>query len=213
MSLATVLTGAASGALAGGALWQWLRGGQYRIADDEPRLELTRAWVVIPAATAAGGLAGLAFQGWLALSVWTYLVGAIALVWIDLDVHRVPDLLLRWWAPAIVALVLIAAVVEGQWAIAGTAVGGAGAMGLLFLALALGGSMGLGDVKLAAVTGLVLGALGWGAVVTGVVIAFAAGAIAGILLLARGASRTTHLAFGPAIIVGAAAAIARVGTS
>lgn len=212
MTLWTVLVGAAGGTLAGATLWRWLRTGSYRLDEDEPRLSLNRSWLVIPTASAAGGLAGVLADPWLAIAAWVYLVGAVSVIWIDLDVHRVPDRVLRWWAPALLAAVVLAAAAgTGGWGVLVTGVLAGVAMGVLFFALAVVGSMGLGDVKLAAVTGLMLGALGWGAVTTGVVAGFVAGAIAAVWLLVRGASRTSHLAFGPAIIVGAAVAIARAG--
>jgi leader peptidase (prepilin peptidase)/N-methyltransferase len=108
-------------------------------------------------------------------------------------------------------LLLAAAAGTAGWGVLVTALLAAAAMAALFLVLAVVGSMGLGDVKLAGVTGLMLGALGWSAVTTGVVAGFGAGAVAALWLLVRGASRDSHLAFGPAIIIGAAVAIARAG--
>jgi len=67
-----------------------------------------------------------------------------------------------------------------------------------------GGGLGFGDVKLAGLLGLLLGWLGWGAVVVSVLAAFViGGVIAMILLIARRASRSSHIAFGPAMILGA----------
>lgn len=212
MTLPTVLIGAAAGLVAGVVTWRWLRTTSYRRDGDLPRLPARLAWLAVPAAASAGALSGVAAEGWLAASAWVYLVGAVPLVWIDLDVHRVPDRVLRWWSPALLlALVVATSVGDSGWGRLGTAAAGAAAMGLLFLILALVGSMGLGDVKLACVTGLMLGALGWGAVMTGVVVAFLAGAVGAVWLLARGATRDSHLAFGPAIIAGAAVAIVRAG--
>lgn len=209
----TILVGGAAGTLAGAVLWRWLRTGSYRRGEeDQPRLNLDRAWLTMPAAAGAGGLAGVLTGPWLAVAAWVYLVGAVSIVWIDLDVHRIPDRVLRWWAPAVLAAVVLAgAAGAAGWGLLMTGVLAAAAMGVLFFVLAVVGSMGLGDVKLAGVTGLMLGALGWGAVASGVVSAFVVGAIAAVWLLVRGASRTSHLAFGPAIIVGAAVAIARAG--
>ena len=204
----TVLAGMAAGGVAGGLLWRWLRTGDYRIEEDHPRLRLARSWLVVPTAAAAGGLAGVLGDPWLAAAALIYLVGAVSVVWIDLDVHRVPDRVLRRWAPALLAAVVLAA---AAWGALVTALLAAASMGALFLVLAVVGSMGLGDVKLAGVTGLMLGALGWSAVTTGVVAGFGAGAVAALWLLVRGASRDSHLAFGPAIIIGAALAIARAG--
>lgn len=212
MTLWTILVGGAAGTLAGAVLWRWLRTGSYRRREDQPRLDLDRAWSTMPAAAGAGGLAGVLADPWLAIAAWVYLVGAVSVVWIDLDVHRIPDRVLRWWAPTVLSSVVLAAAagIVG-WGVLTTGVLAAAAMGVLFFVLALVGSMGLGDVKLAGLTGLMLGALGWGSVATGVVSAFVAGAIAAVWLLMRGASRTSHLAFGPAIIAGAAVAIARSG--
>lgn len=204
-----VLLGALLGALAGAAMWSWLRTGRYRRDDDALRRDPGGSWVVIPAAAAAGALAG-GCPGWLAPVAWVYLVGALPVVWVDLDVHRVPDQLLRYWAPVLGLAVIAAAAVEDDWGLLARAIVGGGVLGGLFLLLALLGSMGLGDVKLAAVTGLFTGALGWGYLITGAVAGFAAGAVAGGLLLARGRARTTHLAFGPAIVAGAAAAALRL---
>jgi leader peptidase (prepilin peptidase)/N-methyltransferase len=59
-------------------------------------------------------------------------------------------------------------------------------------------------VKLAGVLGLLLGWLGWGPVIVSVLAAFViGGVIALILLLARRASRSSHIAFGPSMILGA----------
>ena len=208
----TVLAGMAAGGVAGGLLWRWLRTGDYRIEEDHPRLCLDRSWLVVPTAAAAGGLAGVLADPWLAAAAWIYLVGAVSVVWIDLDVHRVPDRVLRRWAPVLLAAVVLAAAAgTAGWGVLVTAILAAAAMGALFLVLAVVGSMGLGDVKLAGVTGLMLGALGWSAVTTGVVAGFGVGADAALTRLLRVDITDSHHAFGPAIIIGAALAIARAG--
>jgi leader peptidase (prepilin peptidase)/N-methyltransferase len=140
--------------------------------------------------------------------MFVYLLGGVALTWIDLDVHRIPDRVLVWWAPVIGVGLVGAAARTGQWDLVLGAVLGALGLGAVFLGLAWWGSMGLGDVKLAVVTGMLLGCLGLDAVVTALVAGFAAAAAAGVVLLACGADRRSHIAFGPAIVVGAAVAIA-----
>jgi leader peptidase (prepilin peptidase)/N-methyltransferase len=82
----------------------------------------------------------------------------------------------------------------------------------VYLVLALvspgGGGLGFGDVKLAGVLGLLLGWLGWGPVVVSVLGAFVSGGVlALILLLAGRAGRSSHIAFGPSMIVGAWVAV------
>ncbi len=190
-------------------MWLQLRRGRYRRADDQPRRSLGLSWLVIPAATLGGTIAGFG-PGWLAVPAWVYLIGASAVAWIDIDVHRVPDRLLLLWVPAVLAALLVAAAMT-SWSILLWSAAGAISLGLLFLVLALVGSMGLGDVKLAATTGLVVGLFGWPGLVTAVVVAFVAAAVVAVVLLIRGVSRHSHLAFGPAIIVGAAVAVLRAG--
>ena len=77
---------------------------------------------------------------------------------------------------------------------------------LLVAALVRPGGMGLGDVKLAAVIGFYLGAH----VVEAVVVAFAAGSVAGLLLLARYGwdARRRTIPFAPCLALGALAAMA-----
>jgi leader peptidase (prepilin peptidase) / N-methyltransferase len=84
---------------------------------------------------------------------------------------------------------------------------GAGAGGfLLSAALIRPGGMGLGDVKLAAVMGVYLG----GAVIEAMLLAFAAGTLAGLLLIARRGwrARNDAIPFAPFLALGALAAIA-----
>lgn len=205
----SLLVGAAAGAGAGVALWRWLRRGAYRVAEDTPRGDLHRTWLVVAAATAAGAVGG-SCPGWLALPAWVYLVGGVAVSWTDLDVHRVPDRILVRWTPAVAAAVILAAAGSGDWSLPLLALAGGLAMGAVYLVLVLVGSMGLGDLKLAAVTGLLTGVLGLTGWLTGLVAGLAAGAAAGLWLLARGRSRSSHLALAPAIVVGAAVAVLRV---
>src|SRR5665811_82043 len=96
-------------------------------------------------------------------------------------------------------LLLVPTVVTGQWGWLLRAVLAGGALFVVYLVLALvspgGGGLGFGDVKLAGLLGLLLGWLGWGAVVVSVLAAFViGGVIAMILLIARRASRSSHIA-------------------
>ncbi|WP_051027379.1 prepilin peptidase [Cellulosimicrobium cellulans] len=210
MTVPWALAAAALGAGAGVALWWRLRAGSYRRRDDLPRAALTWSWLVIPMAT-AGAAAASTLGLPLAVPAAIYLVVASALVWIDVDVHRVPDAVLVVLAPVLAAAVLVAAAATGQWSLLGWALAGAAGLGAVFLVLALVGSMGLGDVKLAATTGIVVGPLGIDALFTTVLAGFLVATIVGVAMLVRGAGRRTHLAFGPAIIVGAFVAVTRAG--
>ncbi|MEU2200135.1 prepilin peptidase [Isoptericola sp. NPDC019482] len=200
-----LLVGAVAGLLAGVALWRWLRTGAYRYDTDEPRSRLERSWVVVPLAAAGGAVAGL--TPWpLPAAAWVYLVGGAALVWIDVDVHRVPDAVTRVWGPLVALALVVTAMVTGQYGVLWGAAAGALALGLLFGVMAFF-SLGLGDVKLALVTGLVVGPLGVTGVITALVATCAVAAAVGVGLLLRGAGRKAHLAYGPALVAGAAVAL------
>ncbi len=210
---AWALTGAL-GLVGGLLLWRWLRTGRYRTGgaavptgySDSPRLDLRASWMVVLLGGVGGALAAFAPAS-LVPAAFVYLLGGAALVWIDLDVHRIPDAVTRVWAPLVVIALVVAALTSGDYIGLLWALVGAAGMGGLFLLMALVASMGLGDVKLAVVTGLVVGPLGFSGVLTAVVVAYALGALAGVVLLVRGAGRKAHLAFGPGIVAGAAVAI------
>ncbi|QJW38781.1 prepilin peptidase [Cellulosimicrobium protaetiae] len=210
MNPSWALAAAGLGAGAGVALWWRLRTGSYRRRDDVPRIALGWSWLVI--AMAAAGAAAASTLGLpLAVPAGIYLVVASALVWIDVDVHRVPDAVLAVLAPVLAVAVLAAAAATGQWSLLGWALAGAAGLGVVFLVLALVGSMGFGDVKLAATTGIVVGPLGVDALFTTVLAGFLVAVIVGVAMLVRGAARRTHLAFGPAIIAGALIATSLAG--
>ncbi|MEI6364703.1 MAG: prepilin peptidase [Actinomycetes bacterium] len=150
--------------------------------------------------------------GWsAALPAFLYL-GAIgvALAMIDLDVRRLPDVIV---VPSyVVALVLlgVGAVVEGTPVVLiRTVLGGLSLYAFYFLlVLVKPAGMGWGDVKLAGVLGLYLGFLGWGSVVVGGFLGFALGGlVGGGLMLARRAGRKSKIPFGPFMLAGAFLAV------
>lgn len=209
MSIATTVA-ALAGAIAGSGFWWWIRTGTYRRGDDVPRRSLHRSWAVIPAAAAGGALAEFGGDP-VVLAIWLYLVAGAAIAWIDLDVHRIPDRFIWVLAPMILIIAVVTSTSEGRWGILGWSLGGGLVLGTVFLMLALIGSMGLGDVKLAIVTGVAIGPLGIAPMLTAVFAAFTLAAAAGVVLLLRGTRRTSHLAFGPALVAGAAVALFRAG--
>jgi len=81
-----------------------------------------------------------------------------------------------------------------------SAAGGAAFLGILYL-LTKGKGMGLGDVKLAIFMGLFLG---WPKIVVAFYVAFIAGAVVGIILMAMGKIKKgkTMIPFGPFLILG-----------
>ena len=202
--------------LLGAGVGLWLRGmlagAGYRLATerDQP-LPRHTWWLSIALALAWATLTFRfgAIAQWSLLPAFLYLgaVGA-ALTLIDLDVHRLPDLLVLPSYPIAFVLLLVPTVVTGQWGWLLRAVLAGLALFVVYLILALvspgGGGLGLGDVKLAGLLGLFLGWLGWGPVLVSVLAAFVVGGlIAVFMLLTRHATRSTQIAFGPSMILGA----------
>ncbi|SOE02943.1 prepilin peptidase [Blastococcus haudaquaticus] len=162
---------------------------------------------------AAGLLAllGLRF-GWSAdVPAWAWFaaVGLLLSV-IDLREQLLPNRVLLPGG-AVAALLLVgAAAADDAWpALLRAVLASALCFGvLLVLALIAPSGLGMGDVKLAALMGLVLGWLGWPVVVLGFLLGFLLQAVVGLVLLAlRRAGRRTDLPFGPALLVGALAAV------
>jgi leader peptidase (prepilin peptidase)/N-methyltransferase len=204
------------GAGVGWWLCRALAGGSYRKSDErEARLPRHAWWLVIAVALTwacltfrFGGLAQ-----WSLLPAYLYLgaVGA-ALTFIDLDVHRLPDLLVLPSYPIAFVLLLVPTVVLGQWGNLLRAVLAALVLYLFYLLMALfspgGAGLGFGDVKLAGVLGLLVGWLGWGSVFISFMAAWLLGGIiTAVLLLFRLAHRKSYIAFGPAMILGSLVAV------
>lgn len=131
---------------------------------------------------------------------------AVPLAAIDLAVLRLPDPLVGTLFGGGLALLGIAAVVDGDTAAllrAGFAAAACGA-GYLLVALILRSQLGFGDVKLGAALGLYLGWLGWPAVVAGAVLAPVVNLPVVLGLLASGRTdRRSAAPFGPAMLAAA----------
>jgi leader peptidase (prepilin peptidase)/N-methyltransferase len=130
----------------------------------------------------------------------------IALALIDLDVRRLPDVIVL---PSYVVLAALLAIDADGHALLRAVYAGAALFAFYFvIAMASPGSMGFGDVKLAGVLGGVLGYLSWGALLIGAFLGFALGAVLGVLLIVvRRADRKTAVPFGPFMILGAWASV------
>lgn len=204
------------GAGVGAWLMRVLAGASYRRPDERHALLPGHTWWLVIAVAVAWASLTFRFGGqaqWSLLPAYLYLgaVGA-ALTLIDLDVHRLPDLIVLPSYPIALVLLLVPTVVTGAWGalLRGVLAGLALFVGYLVLALVSpgGGGLGLGDVKLAGVLGLLLGWLGWSPAIVSVFAAFVIGGlIAVVLLLAGRASRSSSLAFGPSMILGAWVAV------
>ncbi len=165
------------------------------------------------AAVAAVAGAGLGWRFGPAPALLPYLLlvplGCL-LAAIDLACMRLPEPLVLPGIGGSLALFAALAAGTGAWGdwvralLAGLALGGA----YLLLALLPGGQLGGGDVTLAALLGVYLGWLGWPFAVLGALLPWLVNAPVVIwLLLARRAGRRSDLPFGPAMLVGAYAAI------
>lgn len=146
-----------------------------------------------------------------ALPAFLYLAAiSVALVLIDLDVHRLPDVIVLPSYVVGLALLAVASANPGgasDWPALLRGCAAAVALVLFYFVLVVirPGGMGLGDVKLAGVLGLYLGWAGWASVVVGWFAAFLLGGVfGGALMLMRRAGRKTAIPFGPWMILGAA---------
>lgn len=207
MTWVWIIGGAVTGGLAGTGMWLWLRTGTYRKPDDVARSPASGSWVVIPLA-ATGGTAAAFAPPPLVAAAWVYLVIGTAILWVEADVHRVPRVVTRFWAPAVAVALLGAAIATGRWEILLQGSGWAAALGALFLLFARTGRSGAGLVVPAAVTGLVLGPLGALSVFVALLVASLLPGLAGLALKAtRRGTFATRLPFTPGLLAGTAAAL------
>lgn len=146
-----------------------------------------------------------------ALPAYLYFAAiGIALALIDLDVRRLPNVIVLPSYPVLAILLTGAAADRHEWWPLARAGIGAAALFAFYLALALAypSGMGWGDVKLAGLLGGVLAYLSWSALVVGAFLGFLLGAVVGIAVMAAGrGSRKTALPFGPFMIAGVLIAI------
>ncbi|HTT54876.1 MAG TPA: A24 family peptidase [Streptosporangiaceae bacterium] len=165
----------------------------------------------LAAGLALGVVAARASSVWeLAALAWLVLL-AVPLAFIDAAVRRLPDPLTAAAFAGTIALLAAAALTGHQPGHLGRAAIGAVALACFYLVLSVirPGGLGLGDAKLAASTGAALGWISWQALLSGTFAAFAlAGLYGGALLALHRATRTSHLALGPFILLGTLAAIA-----
>jgi len=146
------------------------------------------------------------------LPAYLYLAAVgLALALIDLDVHRLPDVLtLPSYPVAAVLLGVAAALHSGTGSLTRALLGGAAMYALYFaLCLAHPAGMGFGDVKLAGVLGLYTAWLGWGSWAVGLFLGFLLGGVFGIALIVAGrGGRKTKVPFGPFMLLGVLVAVA-----
>ena len=153
---------------------------------------------------------------WGTLALW-----GVGLVWFaactavlvrtDLREHRLPNRwTLRLWAGGLAAMGG-GAVLAGRLDVLGSVLlGGLGyAAAMLVLHVLSRGGLGMGDVKFAGGLGSYAGVAGLDAAVAAGVLAILLGGLTALVLLVlRRATRATALPFGPAMVAGAAVALA-----
>jgi leader peptidase (prepilin peptidase) / N-methyltransferase len=140
------------------------------------------------------------------LFAWLLLVVAV----IDARTRRIPNRLTYPLTPALLVLIVAAALFNGAPGDALRALlgGVAGFAALLVIALISPRGLGMGDVKLAAALGIGLGYLSWGHVVVGIFGGFLLGGLVAILLiLTRLRSRKDLVPFGPYLAAAALLAV------
>jgi leader peptidase (prepilin peptidase)/N-methyltransferase len=133
------------------------------------------------------------------------------LVVIDARTHRLPNRIVLPTLGALIVLVVVEALATGGSGRMLRALLGALVLGAFYAVMHLASRQGMGggDVKLAAVIGLVLAWHGWWTLLLGSAAAFLLGALfALVLMILRRANRSTRIAFGPWMILGAILAIA-----
>ena len=205
------------GAVVGWLLARELATGGYRLDDELERPRPFHPAVVV--AASAGLWALLAWRlgsvaGWTLLPPYLVLATiGLALLWVDVDVHRLPRGLTLPLLPVLLGQLSLASWAAGDWAALRRAVICGAVLCLVFLVLAmlaaaLRSGFGLGDVQLAGLLGLATGYLsGWGPLVTVYAAFISAGVHACLRLTRRSATRKTAIAFGPWLLVGGLVAV------
>lgn len=203
---------AVAGWLVGEVLRRRLATAGYRLDDETGPLPRVSSRIVPVALALLWALLAWRFGP---LSEWAlspaylaFAFVALALTWIDADVHRLPRGLTRPAYPLLVAQLALASLASGDWAALRRAAIAGAVLWLIYFVLALvaallGSGFGFGDVTLAGLVGL---ATGYVSVSTTLVASYAAFILAGLyglarLVLRRG-SRKDDIAFGPWMLLG-----------
>lgn len=173
--------------------------------------EIARAPRLAPGLAVTGAAVG-AVVGWgvgwtPALTAWTYLTGlCLVLGYVDARTRLLPTQLIAPSYVVVAALLAAAGLADHSLGRLWHALLGWLVMGGFYVVMwSLGPrSLGYGDVRLSGLLALCLGYLGCGELVTGLYAGFLLGGlVSAVLVLARRVSRTTHIPFGPFMMLGA----------
>lgn len=164
-------------------------------------------WLLATSAYAWTGTVTGVIAAVVMLAAFLYLASiSVALAFIDLDTHTLPNRIVLPAYPISAVLLGLAGLLGGEpERLVTSLIGGTALFAAYFaMAFAYPGGMGFGDVKLAGVLGLFLGWLGWGPLAVGAFSAFMLGGLFSlILVIVRRANRRTAIPFGPWMIAGA----------
>jgi leader peptidase (prepilin peptidase)/N-methyltransferase len=129
----------------------------------------------------------------------------VALAVVDWRTRLLPTKVIAPSYAVVSLLVVLAALVSGDWSsVVGAATGWLVAGGTFFvLWFVYPKGMGYGDVRLAGLLGIALGSLGWGTLLTGVYAGFLLGGVGGLLLSSLRIVDRKAYPFGPFMLLGA----------
>lgn len=144
-------------------------------------------------------LLGVGIAGVLAASAWLSVI--------DVREHRLPNAVVGPLAGAVVVWLVALGAVTGDLSRTAAALGWGSAGFGVFLILNLSAGVGMGDVKYAWPATATLGWFGWGAIQVALWVLILTGGLAGGVVIARGASRDTPIAYGPYMALGLACGI------
>lgn len=131
---------------------------------------------------------------------------SVVLTLIDLDTHRLPNVIVLPSYAVGGALLVVACILGADWSQLVVAAAGMAILYVFYFTIRVirPDGMGGGDVKLAGLVGMYLGWLGWGALAVGAFAAFVLGGLFGLALIAlRRAGRRSAIPFGPWMLAGA----------
>ncbi|HUF31704.1 MAG TPA: A24 family peptidase, partial [Acidimicrobiales bacterium] len=173
------------------------------ISARYPAVELATAVLFAVAALRIGA-------DWVLPAYLLFFAALLAVSLIDLEHYLVPNRIVFPTLAVAVPLLVVVAVVQGEWDRLGTALIGslAASAVLLVINLIYPRGMGMGDVKLALLLGLFLGWIDLAHVALGVFLGFLLGAVGGVTLIAlKVKSRKDHVPFAPFLAGGTFLAI------
>jgi leader peptidase (prepilin peptidase)/N-methyltransferase len=147
------------------------------------------AWTLVHFGVGANGIAWSVVQ-----------IVLVFIAWFDLLTRRIPNVVV---VPAAIAAIVLRIAFDRDGLLECVLAGAIAFAVFLVLALLVRGGLGMGDVKLAALIGVLLGRDAATALILGAFL----GGVAGLVLIVRGASRRTSLAYGPYLAAGAVVVI------